>query len=85
MMSRVTAMMKEDNFLSLAGNMVIALFGIAGFSLLARSLSITEFGQWVLFVTTGAFIDMFRFGITSTAVVRYLSGAVEFVVARLIS
>ncbi len=66
---------REDNFLSLAGNLVIALFGFAGFALIARSFTPNVFGEWVIFISSGAFIEMFRFGITNTAVVRYLSGA----------
>ena len=68
---------KEDNFLSLAGNVVIALLGISGFALLARSLSIDVFGEWVLFITGGSFVEMFRFGITNTGLIRFLSGADE--------
>ncbi|OBY63864.1 hypothetical protein [Polaribacter reichenbachii] len=66
---------KEDNFLSLAGNVVIALLGISGFALLARTLSIDVFGEWVLFITGGSFVEMFRFGITNTGLIRFLSGA----------
>lgn len=68
---------KEDNFLSLTGNLVIAVLGIAGFALLARSLSLDVFGEWVLFITGGSFVEMFRFGITNTGLVRFLSGADE--------
>jgi O-antigen/teichoic acid export membrane protein len=64
----------EANFLSLAGNLSIAFFGFAGFALLARTFSIEVFGQWVLYISSGAFIEMFRFGITNTAIIRYLSG-----------
>jgi O-antigen/teichoic acid export membrane protein len=66
---------REDNFLSLAGNVVIALLGIAGFALLARTLPTDSFGKWVLFITAGSFVDMFRFGITNIGLVRYMSGA----------
>lgn len=66
---------REDNFLSLTGNIVIAILGIGGFALLARSLSIEVFGEWVLFIAAGSFIEMFRFGITNTGLIRYLSGA----------
>lgn len=65
---------REDNFLSLVGNLTIAFFGFAGFALLARSFPLDVFGQWVLFISSGAFIEMFRFGITNTAIIRYLSG-----------
>ena len=66
---------REDNFLSLAGNLVIAFFGFAGFALLARSFPLDVFGEWVIFIASGSFIEMFRFGITNTAIIRYLSGA----------
>lgn len=65
----------EDNFLSLAGNLTISFFGIAGFALLARSFQMEIFGEWVLFISSAAFIEMFRYGIINTAIVRYLSGA----------
>jgi len=68
---------REDNFLSLTGNLVIAFFGISGFAILARSLTVEVFGQWVLFIAAGSFIEMFRFGITNTGLIRYLSGADE--------
>jgi O-antigen/teichoic acid export membrane protein len=68
---------REDNFLSLAGNLIIAIFGITSFAILARSFSVNQFGQWVLFISSGSFIEVFRFGITNTALIRYLSGADE--------
>lgn len=70
-------LVREDNFLSLTGNLVIAVLGIAGFALLARSLSLNVFGEWVLFITGGSFVEMFRFGITNTGLIRFLSGADE--------
>jgi O-antigen/teichoic acid export membrane protein len=66
---------KEDNFLSLTGNLVISFFGIAGFALLARTFQMEIFGEWVIFISAAAFIEMFRYGIINTAIVRYLSGA----------
>jgi len=71
----INKIIKEDNFLSLSGNLTIAVFGFAGFSLLARSLSPHDFGQWVLFISGGSFILMLRNGITRNAIVRFLSGA----------
>jgi O-antigen/teichoic acid export membrane protein len=74
---KLNKIVREDNFLSLTGNLVIALFGISGFAILARSLSVDMFGQWVLLIAAGSFIEMFRFGITNTGLIRYLSGANE--------
>lgn len=76
-MKMLKKLVREDNFLSLTGNLVIAILGIAGFALLARSLSLEVFGEWVLFVTGGSFVEMFRFGITNTGLIRFLSGADE--------
>ena len=74
MRNLVKKIVREDNFLSLAGNLAIAFFAFAGFALLARSFAMEEFGKWVLFTASFAFIEMFRLGITNTAIVRYLSG-----------
>ena len=65
---------REANFLSLTGNITIAFFGFAGFALMARTFPVDVFGQWVLYISSGTFIEMFRFGITNTAIIRYLSG-----------
>jgi O-antigen/teichoic acid export membrane protein len=43
-MKMLKKIVREDNFLSLAGNIVIAILGIGGFALLARSLSLDVFG-----------------------------------------
>jgi hypothetical protein len=51
------------------------LLGIGGFAF-GESLSIDVFGEWVLF-TGGSFVEMFRFGITNTGLIRFLSGADE--------
>lgn len=68
---------REDNFLSLSGNLVIAALGFMGFALLARNLSTDEFAQWVLFISGGSLVEMIRFGITNNGLVRFLSGATE--------
>lgn len=73
----ITKIFKSHNFLSLANNGLVAVLGFFSFVLLVRSLPTVEFGEWVLFITTLNFIDMLRFGITRTAIVRFLSGADE--------
>lgn len=71
----IAKILKEDNFLSLAGNLVIAVLGLSGFALLARSLDPENFAQWVIFISGGSLVEMLRFGITNNALVRFLSGA----------
>jgi len=73
--SFVAKIFKNSNFLSLANNGAVAFFGFFSFIILVRSLPTYEFGEWVLFITTLNFLDMLRFGITRTAIVRFLSGA----------
>ncbi|WP_396149680.1 lipopolysaccharide biosynthesis protein [Flavobacterium sp.] len=73
----IKKIIKEDNFLSLAGNLLIAILGLGGFALLTRSLTANDFAQWVIFISGGSFIEMLRFGITNNALVRFLSGATK--------
>lgn len=68
---------REANFLSLLGNLTTAFFGLVGFALLARKFPAKEFGEWMLYISFGSLVEMFRFGITNTAIIRYLSGANE--------
>ena len=74
MKTTIRKITKEANFLSLIGNFTVAFFGFAGFALLARSYPVEVFGKWVLFISSATFIEMFRFGIANTAIIRYLSG-----------
>jgi len=67
--------LSNDNFLSLASNLGAAIFRVLSFMLLVRSLEPNIFGEWVIFVTAGNFFEMLRFGLTRTAIIRFLSGA----------
>ncbi len=80
----LSKILKNNNFLSLANNGLVAVFGFFGFLLLVRSLDTNDFGKWVLLITTANFVDMIRFGITRTAIVRFLAGADEKESRRLI-
>ena len=73
----INRIINEDNFLSLAGNLVLAIFGFSGFALLARSLTPDDFAKWVLFISGGSLIEMLRYGITNNGLVRFLAGANE--------
>lgn len=66
---------KEKNISSLLTNVVIAFLGLLSFMLLTRQLSKELFGDWVLFITLATFVDLLRFGLTRTSVVRLLTGA----------
>lgn len=75
MANLLSKILKNHNFLSLANNGLVAVLAFFSFMVLVRSLPTDDFGKWVLFITTANFLDMLRFGITRTAIVRFLSGA----------
>lgn len=76
-MSTIRQIITSNNFLSLANNGLVAIFAFLSFIMLVRMVPQETFGEWVLFITASNFIDMLRFGITRTALVRFLSGADE--------
>jgi O-antigen/teichoic acid export membrane protein len=71
----IKKVLSNKNTLSLAANLSVAVFGFFSFVLLTRTLTKDHFGEWVLFITAGNFLEMLRFGITRTAIIRFLSGA----------
>ncbi len=75
MIKRILNIAKEKNMQSLAGNMLTAVFGVLTFMVLTRSFNKELFGEWILYLTGATFVEMFRFGITRTALIRFLSGA----------
>ena len=77
MIYKLKKILLKPDLLSLIGNTLYAVLGFASFLILTRSFPKEIFGEWVLFVTTSNFIEMFRFGITRTAIVRFLSGGTK--------
>jgi len=71
----LTRIFKNKNFLSLASNIVVAVFGFLSIIILARTLTPNYLGEWILYITAGNFFEMLRFGITRTAIIRFLSGS----------
>lgn len=74
-MALIKKLLSSNNFLSLANNGLVAVFAFLSFIMLVRQLDQEVFGEWILFLTAGGFIDMLRFGITRTAIIRFLAGA----------
>ena len=75
MISKLKSILKNENFLSLAGNMIFAVLSFGSIFILARSYSKADFGNWVLYLTAVTFVEMLRIGITRTPMVRFLAGA----------
>ena len=74
MLNKIRNIAREKNISSLVTNMVTAFLGLLSFMLLTRQLPKEQFGDWVLFVTLATFVDLLRFGLTRTSVVRLLAG-----------
>lgn len=74
MLNKIRNIAREKNISSLVTNMVTAFLGLLSFMLLTRQLPKELFGDWVLFVTLSTFVDLLRFGLTRTSVVRLLAG-----------
>jgi O-antigen/teichoic acid export membrane protein len=75
MINKILRIIKTDNFLSLTGNLVFAFLGFASIFLLARTLDKQDFGEYILYISGMSLFEMIRSGITSTPLVRFLSGA----------
>lgn len=73
--NKIVGLLKSDNSLSLIGNMVFAFLGFANIFLLARSYPIDVFGEWVIYLSGMALVEMIRKGVTSTPLVRFLAGS----------
>ena len=68
---------KRNTSLSLFGNLLYSVLGFVGIALLARSLALSEYGDWVIYLTAGSLLEMMRLGFMHTALVRFSSGSSE--------
>ncbi|MBL7936461.1 MAG: oligosaccharide flippase family protein, partial [Bacteroidia bacterium] len=68
---------KKNASLSLFGNLLYSVLGFVGIALLARSLQLNEYGDWVIYLTAGSLLEMMRLGFMHTALVRFSSGSTE--------
>lgn len=66
---------KNKHFLSLAGNGVMAVFGLVIAAVLYRALPLHELGIWVFFQSTLLLIETFRSGFLTTAFIKFYAGA----------
>ncbi|MDF2455648.1 MAG: oligosaccharide flippase family protein [Cytophagaceae bacterium] len=64
----------NNNMLSLMGSGSIAVLGFINFAILARQLSIDDFGSWIIFVSACSFFEMLRTGFLHTPLIKYLTG-----------
>lgn len=69
------AQLKNKHFLSLVGNVVMALFGLVLFGLLYKAFSKDDMGAWIYFMTTQGLLDAVRNGFLGTATIKFYAGA----------
>ena len=74
-LNKIRGILRSDNSVSLMGNLVFAFFGFVNIFILDPSYPKDVFGEWVLYLSGMAFVEMVRKGITSTPLVRFVSGS----------
>lgn len=77
MFKKVFKLIRNKHFLSLAGNIIMSGLGLVTMSLIYRSLSLTQTGTWVLFLSTLLFVDTVRSGLLTTAFIKFYAGSTE--------
>lgn len=69
--------LNNKHILSLIGNGIISGVGMVTSIILLRALSITDMGDWILFLTSFLLLDTFRSGFLTVAFIKFYSGAEE--------
>ena len=59
------------------GNVVMAFFNVLSFSLLVRMLSLTAFGEWVVFIGTYNLLDQMRTAMLQSGLIKFYAGVDE--------
>ena len=80
-LTKIKAVLKSDtkrnSLYSLVGNLMFAILGFASIAILARSLSIGDYGIWVIYLTSTSLVEMMRLGFMHTALVKFIAGKTE--------
>lgn len=82
---KVIGIINSHHVQSLIAQGFTALFGFVSIILLARNISPSQFGQWVLFLSIVMFVEMLKSGMFQTALIKYISGATEEVKEKYLS
>lgn len=64
-------------FYAFASNILYSVLGFLGIALLARSLPVSQYGDWIIYLSANSLLEMMRLGFIHTALVRYSSGSNE--------
>jgi len=72
-MKFITKYIKNDSYYVIFGNILAAMFSMFSFMILARTLSLTEFGQFETFLAFIVISELIRRGLTNNALVRFIN------------
>jgi O-antigen/teichoic acid export membrane protein len=70
---------RNNNLLSLGGNIAASGLGFLSFAILVRFLEKDVFGNWILFLTLATLTEMIRTGLLQTGLIKFMSGKNESV------
>ena len=71
---KLLSYLRNNQFLSLTGNLVVSGMNVISVSLLFRGLQVADVGLWVFFLSTIGLVDSFRAGFITTAFIRFYAG-----------
>jgi O-antigen/teichoic acid export membrane protein len=71
----VTRLIQDKNIQSVSTSLFAAAVNLITFVLLVRALGKQAFGEWVIFITASALVDLIRYGLTRRALIHYLSAS----------
>lgn len=72
--AKLLSYLRNNQFLSLTGNLVVSGMNVISVSLLFRGLQVSEIGVWVFFLSTLGLVDAIRTGFITTAFIRSYAG-----------
>jgi O-antigen/teichoic acid export membrane protein len=70
----VLSVINNRHFHSLLGNLVSAFLNVLSFSILVRLLSLSAFGEWVLFIGTYTVLDQIRTALLQSGIIKFYTG-----------
>jgi len=65
------SILRNRHFHSLMGNVIMAFFNVLSFALLVRMLSLSAFGEWVLFLATYNILDQVRTAMLQSGIIKF--------------
>ncbi|MBO9730980.1 MAG: oligosaccharide flippase family protein [Chitinophaga sp.] len=71
------SILRNRHFHSLLGNMIMAFFNVLSFALLVRTLSLSAFGEWVMFLATYSILDQVRTAMLQSGIIKFGAGVDE--------